>query len=359
MNINDVSLLVVAGGASTRMGRDKRFLRFGDCTILEHLLRNFAAAPFAERILCVEEEKPELVALAARYGYRIVTDGVRGRGPIEGLARGLAAMRTEYAQVVSCDMPFLGPGAVSAQAADSVSLALIPVAGGLRQPLAAIYHRTMADVFVAAAARGEFGLGRAIRGVSHQLVDIADAAAFFNVNTPADYRLARGRLANIARKTPIVTVSAPQSNTGKTTFIERLLPRLAAMGLRVGVVKGDAHGYTRDTAGKDSARFSAAGAAATAVVSPRGYFIEQKTTTRAGLVAIAERLADVDLVLIETRAHGALPKLSLYRGLAAALVDDDTVALFASPPQDIAGVYQYHLDDLARATELVLFLLGR
>lgn len=364
LGIENLSLLIIAGGASTRMGEDKRFQRLGDCSLLERLMMNFAPAPWQEKILCVEAEHTKLAELAARYGYRIVTDGVRGRGPIEGLARGLAAMRTEYAQVVSCDMPFLEPAAVTPQllaakvTAERLPLALIPVAGHC-QPLAAIYHRAMAYVFASAAARGEYKLGRAIASVPHELVAIADAAPFFNVNTPADYRLACGRLANAKRQTPIVTVSAPKSNTGKTTFIERLLPRLTARGLRVGVVKGDAHGYTRDTPGKDSARFSAAGATATAVVSPSGYFIEQRTDTRADLVAIAERLADVDLVILESRAHGTAPKLSLYRGLAEPIVDADTVALFTSTPQDIAGIYQYDLDDLDRAAELVLFLISR
>ena len=126
---------------------------------------------------------------------------------------------------------------------------------GRRQPLAALYHRALADHFAAALKEGERKLGKVIDAVPHAFVDFPDDALFFNVNTAADWRLACGRLVNEQRPTPLVTISAPVSNTGKTTFIERVLPKLSEMGIRTGVVKGDCHGYDVDEEGKDSWRF--------------------------------------------------------------------------------------------------------
>ena len=65
---------------------------------------------------------------------------------------------------------------------------------------------------------------------------------FFNVNTPADLQLARGRELNKNRAIPIVSITASHSGLGKTTLIERLLPLLRQQGLQVGVVKSDGHG---------------------------------------------------------------------------------------------------------------------
>ena len=56
-----------------------------------------------------------------------------------------------------------------------------------------------------------------------------------------------------------------QSNTGKTTYLEKLIPALGRLGLTVGVVKHDAHDFEIDYEGKDSWRLSRAGAEVTAV----------------------------------------------------------------------------------------------
>jgi molybdopterin-guanine dinucleotide biosynthesis protein MobB len=57
------------------------------------------------------------------------------------------------------------------------------------------------------------------------------------------------------------------SGTGKTTFLERLIPELKRRGLRVAVVKHDAHGFDMDREDKDTGRLSAAGADVAAIFS--------------------------------------------------------------------------------------------
>src|SRR3990167_7731641 len=58
------------------------------------------------------------------------------------------------------------------------------------------------------------------------------------------------------------------SDSGKTTLIERLIPRLRANGIRIGTVKHTHHGFEMDRPGKDSWRHVQAGADAIAVISP-------------------------------------------------------------------------------------------
>ena len=64
-----------------------------------------------------------------------------------------------------------------------------------------------------------------------------------------------------------VFIFAAYSNVGKTTYLERLIPCLKEAGLRVGVVKHDAHDFQLDIQGKDTWRFAAAGADAVAIAS--------------------------------------------------------------------------------------------
>lgn len=366
MDISEMSLLLIAGGKSSRMGQDKRWLELDGASMLEGLLRKAQRQAFAGRYLCVERETPALLALAQQYGFELLADEQTGLGPMEGLRRGLAAMQTQYGLAISCDMPFFAFSAMKPLLAglDAASglQAVLAETDGRRQPLAAIYHRDCAPHFAKALSTGERKIGAVIARLSCRLVPVPRVNCFFNANTPADMRLIRGRIANSRREIPLVTVSAPVSNTGKTTFIERLIPRLRARGIRVGVVKGDCHGYQVDVAGKDSWRFAQAGADAVAVVSPAGYFIERRTEKRASLLSVAAKLEGVDLVLIESRNHGTMPKLSLWRGLAEPVIDAETAVLFASDltvqPEE-GTVHCYAIDDLTQAEKIVCFLMGR
>jgi len=360
MDFADIGVMIIAGGKSSRMGKDKRFLTVNNCSLLELTLQKTAQQPFAEAYLCGECHQAEgLFEMAKRYGLTLVADERQGAGPLEGLRAGLAHLQVEYALALSCDMPLFGYEVLRPLLADvQGELAVIPVVKGRRQPLAGLYHRDLLPVVEAALQRGDYKIGQVIDSVPHKLVELPDTEAFFNVNRPADFRLVRGRLANDKRQVPLVTVAAPKSNTGKTTFIERLIPRLKEHGLRVGVVKGDCHGYDVDEEGKDSYRFKQAGADGVAVVSPEGYFIQQKTEQRASLMEIAGRLTDVDLVIIESRSHGTIPKISLWRGLGEVIADEDTVAIFSSGEHGAASLRQYDIDDAEGAAQLVCFLCG-
>ncbi|MBW2523303.1 MAG: molybdopterin-guanine dinucleotide biosynthesis protein B [Deltaproteobacteria bacterium] len=105
---------------------------------------------------------------------------------------------------------------------------------------------------------------------------------------------------------------AGYSGAGKTTLIEALLPRLAARGLRVGVIKHDAHKLTLDREGKDTARFFAAGAAVVCAHDPGQHFVR---TRAEGPSLPSEMLvglpADLDFVLVEGHKDAPLPKLVL------------------------------------------------
>lgn len=151
-------------------------------------------------------------------------------------------------------------------------------------------------------------------------VRFTDDTPFFNVNTPADWREARRRF-DACRQTcvretwvgattlaatavsdpgrPIVLGVAGRRGSGKTTLIERLIPELLALGLRVGAVKRAAH-LEIDSTGKDSWRHGESGAAAYAVSSPDQLAYVAATHEEAPLDEIVRTyLSDCDLVIAE------------------------------------------------------------
>lgn len=109
-----------------------------------------------------------------------------------------------------------------------------------------------------------------------------------------------------------VFVSGP-SNSGKTTLIELLIPRLRAKGIRVGTVKHAHHGFDLDQPGKDSWRHVQAGAEATAVVSPERAAWIMRTPDECSVDEATSPMAGrVDLVLVEGfKQDGTHPAIRL------------------------------------------------
>ncbi len=376
MDKKNAAIFVIAGGKSSRMGRDKRWLDLGGRSMLERCLRRIPTV-FSERFLMMEANSPDIMQLAENCGFCIVTDEVQGRGPVEGLRLGLKHMSADWGLALSADMPFFSFSAIEPlfiRLSEIISKGerrikcILPTLDGRRQPLAGLYHKGLLTEIAQKIKRGERELGAMAEAFETELVEIhrytEQKEYFFNVNTKYDYRLASGRAANEGRRVPQIAVVAPVAGTGKTTFLEKLTARLSRRGIRVAVVKSDAHGFSLDTQGKDSARFRASGACAVSVVSPKGYFLEE--ATRLPFDRAADKFEKIDLILTESRTHAACPAFSLWRGRGEPILGNGVTALFAGEKlseaaADIAGengISIYPMGDIDRAELLTLFLSG-
>lgn len=139
---------------------------------------------------------------------------------------------------------------------------------------------------------------------------------------------------------PVYSVVA-FSNTGKTTMLEKLIPILKQHGLRVAVVKHDAHEFEIDREGKDSWRMTRAGAAVTVVSSgTKAAFMENRYVP---IDEIISRIKDVDLIITEGYKHGPWPKIALRRA--------ENNQPFPVPPEDCLAV----MSDLPEQTTVPSF----
>lgn len=357
--LEKISLLIIAGGKSSRLGVDKRFIEVNGVAMLENILSKSASLDFAEKFLCVEENRPALENLSKRFGAKLLVDKIHDAGPMAGLANGLGQIKTDWALAISADMPFFDFAILKPLMKNlTPAQAIIPEVGGRRQMLAAFYKKDLAEIFEQELASGQRKLFAAVKKVPHELISISGEEIFFNVNTRADLRLARGRAENLKRKTPIISIVAPSSGTGKTTFIEKLVKIFAAQRISVGVIKSDAHGFNLDVEGKDSFRFQTAGAKSVAVVSPRSWFMIQQTDERENFLVVAEKM-NVDLILTESRTHGTCPAISLWRGKGEVIINEQVAAIFTSAPVPSDDIYQFDLDDLPAAEKICTFLAAK
>src|SRR5437016_1263866 len=99
--------IVLCGGQSKRMGKPKAWLPFAGQTMLGHIINilNDVVRPIVV-VAAPDQDIPPVPK-----DVSVVRDDREGRGPLEGLAAGLAALegQAEAAYVSSCDVPFLRP----------------------------------------------------------------------------------------------------------------------------------------------------------------------------------------------------------------------------------------------------------
>lgn len=292
-----IGLIILAGGKSRRMGRDKGDLPWRGKTFLTYLKEEASQAGFNEVLVIIKDDEP-------------------GHGPMGGLATGMRQGDSDYYAVVSVDMPFYSFSAALKGLGSHLPVAggaVIPIANERLQPLAGIYHRACLPVVERLIQLHIHKMRELLKLSPVKTVDMeAFKGMYMNVNTPADYRVALFRDKNLDRRIPVVSFASFRSKTGKTTVIESVLPWLQAQGLRVGVVKSDGHGFKMDHEGSDTARFMAAGAKAVGITSQEQYAIIEKVQQRKKIFDLAQQL-DVDLVLMEGRRSGSEPVIELWR----------------------------------------------
>lgn len=115
------------------------------------------------------------------------------------------------------------------------------------------------------------------------------------------------------RSVPAIAVVA-RSGTGKTTLVEALIRELRARGRRVGALKHDAHDFEIDRPGKDSARFTAAGAEVSVIASDAKVAVVRQTPVPLEVDAVlGAYFSGTDLVLVEGYKTSELPKLEVHR----------------------------------------------
>jgi molybdopterin-guanine dinucleotide biosynthesis protein B len=132
------------------------------------------------------------------------------------------------------------------------------------------------------------------------------------------------------------------SGSGKTQLVERLIPALKLMGLRVSVVKHAHHEFDIDHPGKDTYRHRQAGAFEVIVASDRRLALMREFEQPARMSVhhlLAELYDGVDWVLVEGFKDSNLPKIEVWRassGKPARYPDDDfIVAIATDSPQEL------------------------
>jgi cyclic pyranopterin monophosphate synthase len=161
----------------------------------------------------------------------------------------------------------------------------------------------------------------------------------------------------------IINLVAAQSDTGKTTVIEKLLPELKARGFRVAALKGNLHHHDLDLPGKDSWRYAQAGAEVAGFTTPKSFLLHGVTEQARSDKAVATLLRDLDLILIEGNKKSSNPKIEIVRSAInpKPLLPAGTVAIFSDLKNIDSELPLIDLDDTKAQADFIIghFFVGR
>ena len=188
--INDCTAIILAGGNSSRMGRDKAMLPFNGTTLLQSVI-DVVQPLFPLTLLSVRESRKE-IALPQ------VLDNQTNGGPLAGLVSALEIISTPWAFVVACDMPFIVPAMIERLAIlRSGHQAVIPLAHGYAQPLLAFYAQSCLPALREHLVNGNKSILGALEKLDSHLVAMDELSAtdiqlrsFIDLDTPQDVKLA-------------------------------------------------------------------------------------------------------------------------------------------------------------------------
>lgn len=175
---------VLAGGSSSRMGRDKAGLPFRGRKLIEHIAAAVAEAAGSVTLIGPPERYREL-------GFPVVPDRRPGLGPLGGIHTALSVSTAAWNLIAACDLPaisvdFLRDLKIAAEASEGDCL--IPAGpSGRLEPLCAAYHSRCREAIGAALERGVRKVTDGLAGLRISTWNVRESSWFQNVNTPEEW----------------------------------------------------------------------------------------------------------------------------------------------------------------------------
>lgn len=327
------ALVILCGGKSSRMGTDKTFLPFGAESLLNYQIKRFR--PYFDKIyISVQDKQDKNFDYQAYCGCEEIPDRYINRGPMAGLYSCLRYAKEDILYFNAVDTPFSDP-ALAAQLCDELAehpdhgACLIKNPKGELQPLQGAYSKVILPVMKECLEAKKLALKAALDKCPFLIHEMFHAEEqFFNMNDPQSYYYGLQRLASKApgqfpaafapsaekpTNIPILSFAA-KSGTGKTTYLEKLLPLLKIEHIKLAVLKHDAHGFEVDKPGKDSYRLTQAGADHMILTSAdKTAAIFTHPNEDPELSFLLSKVQDVDLIITEGYKLQNMPKLELLR----------------------------------------------
>lgn len=192
------SIIILCGGRSTRMGEDKGSILLNGKPMIIHVLD--AVKEIADEIIIVLRDLKQ----ANKYskilddvaGIKIITDVSKDQGPLMGILSGLSSIKSDKAQVLPCDSPYISKSFILKMfkfMEGSDSDGIVPVwDDGHTEPLHSIYKKRALDNMERLINQGKRDVNSLIKSLNVKLVNVKELdptlQSFQNINTIKDLK---------------------------------------------------------------------------------------------------------------------------------------------------------------------------
>jgi len=184
---NKLSGIILTGGKSNRMGKDKAFIKYKNKRFIEVAID--LINPFCSEIL--------ISGSTDKYsdiGYKVVEDKYLDCGPVSGIYSCLTESANDYCLILPVDMPFISSELIShiIKNAHNSKISAVILPNGHIEPLCAIYPKSIASEIKIHIENGDFKLINILKNLSFKTILINESLDFYNkmlfanINTPAD-----------------------------------------------------------------------------------------------------------------------------------------------------------------------------
>jgi len=180
----EATAIIMAGGGSRRLGRDKSMLEVAGQPMIKHIYDQLV--PHFNQVLISSNDE-------SKYSFLdtgIIPDRIAGQGPLMGIASALEVSANDVNFVTACDIPqvdtFLMRRMLRAGRDFDV---VVPRLNGTRyEPLFAVYRKNMLKTINELLATGVRKVDSIYNSCRINYIDIADSRRLRNINTMEDYR---------------------------------------------------------------------------------------------------------------------------------------------------------------------------
>ncbi len=189
-----ITAVILAGGQSRRLGRDKAVEPFAGEPLIRRVIRRASEPVSAKSVVIVVADADRAAALPLDDDHLIAVDLFPDCGSLGGIYTGLNASPTEWSLVTACDMPFLSAPLLAHMAGLRGGVdAVVPVIEGRPEPTHALYAERCLPAIEAKLRAGQLKISGFFDDVAVRYVPEdeirefdPDLLSFFNINRPED-----------------------------------------------------------------------------------------------------------------------------------------------------------------------------
>jgi molybdenum cofactor guanylyltransferase len=177
-----VTAIILAGGKSTRMGKDKAHLKVNGVPLVQRLCA--ALGPFFDHVIISVGTGD-----ATANGFRTVADLYPAAGPLSGIYSCLCASETEHNFVIACDIPDVNFAVMHSllSLSEDYDIAAPSFKTGLAEPLFAFYRKQVVEMALKLLQKGNFQVRALMEECNSHVVNFPDTGWYANLNTPDDF----------------------------------------------------------------------------------------------------------------------------------------------------------------------------